>query len=153
MESCTPIVSFSHVIDVTTKMQGHDSPDEGNIHDRRDNRNCGSLFLLGLPAGTSAPAQDQRIDAIGTNCEDDHGYIAADEIHRRAGGYETDGGDDLGDGDVPCPLIELSRRPRHRNRDRASYEIGRARQNKRYRLVEAQGLDDGREEVLEAVRC
>lgn len=54
---------------------------------------------------------------------------------------------------MPCPLVELSRGPRHCNRDCASDEIRRARQDKRYRLVEAQGLDDCREEVLEAVRC
>lgn len=52
---------------------------------------------------------------------------------------------------MPCALVELARGPRHGNRDGAGDEVRRARQNKRHRLVEAEGFDDGREEVLEAV--
>lgn len=134
-------------------MQGNDSPDERNVHDRRDNRNCGSLFLLGLSACTSAPPQDQRVDTIGTDGENYHCYIAASEIQGRASSHEANGGDDLGDGDVPCALVELARGPRHCNCDRASDEIRRASQNERHRLVETEGFDDCREEVLEAVCC
>jgi hypothetical protein len=84
-------------------------PDERGVHDGGDDSNSDGLLLRSLTASGSAPTQDERVDTICPNGEDDHGDVAACNTEGRTCNEETDGSDDLRDGDVPCALVELSR--------------------------------------------
>lgn len=102
-----------------------------------------------MTTGGSTPTENKRVDAVGTDGEDDHGDVAARNTDFSAGESETESGYCFGDGDVPGSLVELARRPRHGDCDGASDEVGRAGQDEGDGLAEAEGLDNGREEVFE----
>lgn len=52
---------------------------------------------------------------------------------------------------MPCALVVPARTPRHPNCDRAREKVGWACEGERDSPAEAKGIDDGGEEVLEAV--
>lgn len=106
-------------------------PDERGVHDRRDDPDRHGLLLLRLSAGAPRPAEDERVDAVGADGEDYHADVPPHGVQSRAGGDETDRGDDLGDGDVPGALVELARAPGDENRHRARDQVWRARQHQR----------------------
>jgi hypothetical protein len=105
-----------------------------------------------LAARRAAPAEDQRVDAVGADGEDDHGHVTARGADGCAGDEEADRGDDFGDGDVPCALVEFSGGPGYGDGDDAGDQVGRACQDEGNGLRETESLDNGGEEVLEAVR-
>ena len=112
------------------------------------------LITVGMEIRTgSAPTQDERVDAVCTNGENDHGNIAACNTKRRACNEKPDSSDDLGDGNVPCALIEFSGRPRDSDGDSTGDKIGRACKDEGDSFAESEGLDNSGEEVLESIRC
>jgi hypothetical protein len=84
-------------------------PDEGRVHDSGNNTDGNSLLLGCLTTGRSAPTENQGVDAVGADGEDDHGGVASRNADRRACNEETDSGDGLGGGNVPCSLVKLAR--------------------------------------------
>jgi hypothetical protein len=83
-------------------------PDERGVHDGCDYTNGNGLLLWSLATSRSTPTQDERVDTVCSDSEDDHGDIAACNTEGRACDKETDGSDDLRDGNVPCALIEFA---------------------------------------------
>lgn len=99
----------------------------------------------------SAPTQDEGVDAVCANREDDHGDVATCNTERRACDEKADDCDNLGDGDMPCALVELSGRPGDSDSNDTGKEVGRAGKDKGDGGVEAEGLDNSGEEVLKPV--
>ena len=124
-------------------------PDKRSVHNGRHDTDCDGLLLGCLTTGGSAPTENERVDSVGTDGEDDHGDVATRNADFSAGESETESGYGFGDGDVPGSLVELARRPRHGDCDGAGDEVGRAGQGEGDGPVEAEGLDNGWEEVLE----
>lgn len=126
-------------------------PDERGVHDSSDDTNGNSLLLRSLTTSRSAPTQDERVDTVCANGEYDHGDVAACNTEGRACDKETNSGDDLGDGDVPCALVELSRRPRDSDGDSTGDKVRWAGEDEGDGGVEAKGLNNSGEEVLDSV--
>merc|ERR1712070_830633 len=95
--------------------QGRDdtdrSPDErsvsNGIHDGQ--RTCFAFF--GLPTGRRDPAENDRVDCICSNSEDDHCEVPGTSVERCASKDETKDSYRLGNGDMPCALVEFARLP------------------------------------------
>jgi hypothetical protein len=128
-------------------------PDETRVHDRGHDTDCNSLLLGRLATGRTAPSEDERVDAVGADSEDDHGGVAARYADGGRGDEETDNGHALGDGDVPCALVELARGPGDCDCDDTSDQVGWACQDESHEFAEAESLNNGREEILEAIGC
>jgi hypothetical protein len=114
----------------------YDLPDERSVHDSSHNANSDGLLLRRLSTSRTAPTQNERVDAICSNGEDDHGGVTSRHADGRASDKETNDGDTLGDGYVPCALVELARRPGDCDGDRSGNEVGWACQDKCHELGE-----------------
>jgi hypothetical protein len=126
-------------------------PDERSVHDGRHDTDGNSLLLGCLATGGSAPSENQGVDAVCSDGEDDHSGVAACDADGGACDKKTDGGDTLGDCDVPGALVELTRRPGDCDGDCAGDQVGWACKDEGDELGETQSFDDGREEVLEPI--
>lgn len=105
------------------------SPDERNIRDGVDDSEGAGFLLLGLSAGRRDPAEDDRVDGVCSDGEDNHGEVARAGVQRRSCEDETEDGDELGGGDVPCALIEAPGLPGPVDGDYAGDKVGRAGQD------------------------
>jgi hypothetical protein len=110
-----------------------------------------SLLLFGLTTSGRDPAKNDGIDRVRANGEDNHGEVFSTSVQSGEGENETEDSDRFCNGDVPCALIETTRRPRPGDRDEASNEVGWASESESDGLVETKSLDSSREKVLEAV--
>jgi hypothetical protein len=129
------------------------SPDETCVHDCSHDTNGNSLLLRCLSTCRAAPSEDKRVDAVCADGEDDHGGVSSRNADGCRCDEETDDSYALGDGDVPCALIELARRPGDCDCDGTSNQLWWECQDKSHKFGEAESLNDGREEVLKAVGC
>lgn len=136
-------------LQVSSEKRKGSVPDKRSVHDSCHDTDCDGLLLGCLATGGSAPTENERVDAVGTDGENDHGDVAARNTDFSAGESETESGYGFGDGDVPGSLVELARRPRHGDCDGAGNEVGRAGQDEGDGRAEAEGLDNGGKEVLE----
>jgi hypothetical protein len=105
------------------------SPDKIGIPDRRHNTECHGFLLLCLSACRARPARNQGVDAVSTDGEDEYGEVVTDGILRQASCDTINCGDDLGDDDVPRPLIEFPRRARHGDDNNTSIELRKTSQD------------------------
>lgn len=126
-------------------------PDKRSISNSINNRQRRSLFFLRLSTRRAHPAQNDRIDRIGTNGKDNHPEISHSSIQRRSAEHKAENRDGFGYRDVPRPFIEFSRTVRIRNRQKPRNQIRRTRQNQCNRPIKPQRLDSSREEIFETV--
>jgi hypothetical protein len=110
-----------------------------------------SLLLFGLTTSGRDPAKNDGIDSVRANGEDNHGEVFSTSVQSGEGENETEDSDRFCNGDVPCALVETTRRPRPGDRDEASNEVGWASESESDGLVETKSLDSSREKVLEAI--
>lgn len=89
----------------------HRRPDKGDIGDGVDDGERRGLLLAGLATRSADPAQDDRVDGVGTDRKDNHGEVARPHIYCGHAQDETEDGHRLGRGDVPRPLIVATRLP------------------------------------------
>jgi hypothetical protein len=101
-----------------------DVPNKTRIHNRRHNTNRNSLLLRCLSTGRAAPSEDKRVNAIRADGEDDHSSVSARNADGRGSNEETDNGYALGNGNVPCALVEFARGPGDCDCDGASDQVG-----------------------------
>jgi hypothetical protein len=99
-------------------------PNKTRIHNRRHNTNRNGLLLGRLSTCRAAPSEDKRINAICANGEDDHSSVSTRYADGRGSNEETDNGYALGNGDVPCALVELTRGPGDCDCDSARDQVG-----------------------------
>lgn len=99
----------------------------------------------------SAPTKDERVDTICADGKDHHRNVTACNTKGCARNKKPNCGNDLGDGNMPCTLVELSRGPGNSDGDSAGYEVRRAREDESDSLTEPQRRDNGRKEVLKTV--
>lgn len=128
-------------------------PDERSVGDGVDDRERGRFLFFRLATSGRDPAENDGIDGVGTDGENNHGEVLGACVQGSEGKDEAEDGDGFRDGDVPCALVEATRRPRPGDRNEASDEVGRASEGESNSLIEVKGLNSSREEVLEAVRC
>jgi hypothetical protein len=84
-------------------------PDERRVHDSGHDADGNGLLLRSLTTGGTAPTENQGVDAVGADGEDDHGGVAPRNADGGACDEETNSGDGLGGGNVPCSLVKLAR--------------------------------------------
>jgi hypothetical protein len=117
----------------------------------RDYSVSNSLLLFSLATCGRYPAKNNGIDRVRANGEDNHGEVFGTSVQGGEGENETEDSDRFCNSDVPCALVETTRRPRPGDRDEASNEVGWASESESDGLVETKSLDSSGEEVFEAV--
>ena len=86
-----------------------------------------------------------------TDGEDNHGEVLCAHVQRRETKDKTKDGDSFGHSDMPCALVEATRRITVGDRTESGNEVRRAGKGESDLCVEFEGFDDGGEEVLESV--
>ena len=91
--------------------------------------------------------------AVRADGHEEHGKVASADVgqRQRYGEDVADHGEDHWDGDVQGALVQASRRPRDEDGCKEGEEVGRSRHEQGLVRPEAEGGDDGREEVREGL--
>jgi hypothetical protein len=126
-------------------------PYERSVSYRVNDGQSTRLLLLGLTAGRRDPSEDDTVNAVRADGKHDHGEVLRAEVQCRKTQNETEDCNGFGKSDVPCALIEAARRIAVGDRTDSGDEVRWASKGESDLSVEVEGLDDGGEEVLEAV--
>lgn len=127
------------------------SIDEGGVRDGSHHGNDYGLLFEGLRADRSRPTEDDGVDTVRPDGKDAHGKVPNPHVERGRRKRKADDGDGFAGGDVPSTFIVLARGEGDGDGKDAGDEVRGAGENEGDDLVEAEGLDDGGEEVLEPI--
>jgi hypothetical protein len=116
-----------------------------------DNGQRNSLLFGCLAKCTGDPSENDGVDGVDTGGEEKAGYISRSNVERCRTDEETNDGETHHAGDMPCSIVELSRRDTDEDADSTSDKRRGCGKDKSDGCAESERLDNGWEELESSV--